>query len=1088
LLGIGAAIFLVGYAVYAFLLGSIDGMPLLPEGLEAGDVQSPNFVIAESDVDHKLKIAFGNNCPQLKRRYKFEVRKKGLVIAASDVKTEEADGRVKLVDFACAMFKEQSEGKWPEINTVVSDMAFLAFEQPIKNALDMNKSKLVGGELRGNINIVNNRGTQNKDDDLEISVTSEPLFYDDRAGHIWSDGLVSLIDKQTKPDPTTISGQGLDMLLVKEVAGDKKDTARKPRGENLNGVDTIVLKSTVRMDLYPDSSSGFMGSLTGPEKNDAKRSKKSGRSHVVITTEGQFLFDVVKDVAHFSSPPPKGNAAYPDQVQVLRHLLQDQPESKEASSYDQLLCDHLTLKFRRKAESAPPRGGTSGDREIESAHATARPGMDVVVSLDTENLAAYCCELLYECPIADRGARTTLRGEPLEAVKDGHKIKCRELMLQAADQKNVGQHVVAKGPGVVDLFDREHKGYMQHAIWKGLLTQAKFKDDQRDLDLLTLTEDAVFVDDEHKQKLWGQRLQVWLAPTETPAQAMPVEKDANDSAPRQQVEKVEAYERVKADGPEFRLQQADTLKIRFKDALPVAGVLPKPVPETPAPAPKPMQLPPSQPDKQSVNLKEAQPALRPDGTRTDKQQADKPKKPIDLWARDVVMDVVRNGDKNDLQELVAFGKVHVHQEGEKPEDKGVDIKGETLDLLHYVDGDGDILKVFGVKDGSPAELQLGELFLKGPQVTIDQRANTAAVEGVGLMNMPSNTNLTEGGKPAKAGTRITIHWSRNMFFDGQNADYYGGVTANQDDSSMQSNTLQVALDHRVSLKEGQRDGKEAKVAKVIAHAKSTVTGDLPVPTGDAGGKMVVTILDMQRDEKDKEKIVKVSRLTCNQVALDNLDNRINATGPGTATTMQYDTDESLGIDSPKGGKQAKPAPAKAPELMVTRVDYQDRLFSAPLSTSTTTRQSKFYGNILVVHVPSDNLDVKVDLAKLPPNGMMVQCQVLTVLSEQKPNQKTTQTMRAEKQVYCRSGSDMVARADIATFNQVTNTVIFEGTPGNPAAVYQLVGGQGGKWRETKAGKILYNRDNGTVEVQEGRVITTWVDPPLPQQLMVASRQ
>ena len=70
----------------------------------------------------------------------------------------------------------------------------------------------------------------------------------------------------------------------------------------------------------------------------------------------------------------------------------------------------------------------------------------------------------------------------------------------------------------------------------------------------------------------------------------------------------------------------------------------------------------------------------------------KTRQPIELKARDVVVDVLR-GEKHELQELNAVGKVHVHQNGEKPGDKGVDIQGETLNLRHFAEG--DILKVYG---------------------------------------------------------------------------------------------------------------------------------------------------------------------------------------------------------------------------------------------------------------------------------------------------------------------------------------------------------------------------------------------------------
>ena len=81
----------------------------------------------------------------------------------------------------------------------------------------------------------------------------------------------------------------------------------------------------------------------------------------------------------------------------------------------------------------------------------------------------------------------------------------------------------------------------------------------------------------------------------------------------------------------------------------------------------------------------------------------------------------------------------------------MEIEGDTLNLLHFAEG--DVLKVHG--DGREnANLQLGELVLIGPKVLIDQRENRAWIQGVGLMHMPSNTTF-DGGKPNKPGTRMT---------------------------------------------------------------------------------------------------------------------------------------------------------------------------------------------------------------------------------------------------------------------------------------------------------------------------------------------
>jgi hypothetical protein len=1107
LLGGGLLAFLACYVVYAFFLGGIDGLALLPEHLGPGELQEIADVDdGQSGIDGKLRMAFGRECNQVKKHFKFEIRKKGLVIAAAEASFKEPDGRVKLTDFSLAMFKDPGDGLPPEINTIQSDYAFLSFDQRITSPADMDKAHIIGGELRSRppsaVVLINNRRTLETHDDLEVMVDQDSLFYDEQAGKIWTDGYVTLLDKKTQPHPTRVKGRGMDLQLTREPPAGKKVAKAAPKGD-ASGVDRITLRSTVRMDLYPDSNSGFVGG--NGKAPPAAPGKAPAKDHVVITTQGQFTFDVVEDVARFDSPPP--NPSFPDQVSVIREPLRDPSQVKEGDSQDHLLCDHLTLKFRRK--QPPPGAGrpgerlgdgpgerigdrTGGDREIESAHATITPGAgtEVVLSLDSENLACYCNELVYECATAERGSRTVLKGEPLEAARDGHKIKARRMTLVSADAKGRGQHVIADGPGQVDLFDRTPgKGYTTHALWKGLLTTTKYKEGERDLDLLTLTEDAAFIDDEHEQKLYGQRLQVWLESSDTPAQATPAgpKQETAVGGSRQRPVKVEAYERVRAESPDLKVSDCASLKIRFKDDPRSNGSLPEvgaafgaSAPGALVPAEKPSSQPPgaldpglpmpgppgSDPRGLTPPVRDSQPAPDPRGLTPPARQdvsppprgePTKPKRPIDLKARDVIADVLRSGEKNDLQELVALGNVRVHQDGEKPGDKGVDIDGETLKLLH--NADGDVLRVFG-NDKGPAHLHLGELILIGPNVLIDQRVNTAAVEGVGLMHMPSNTSF-DGGKPNKQGTRLTISWTHDMLFSlGKDADFNGGVIAYQDGSEMRCNTLQVTLDKVVSFKEGQKEGQGAKVQKIMAHGK-------------------VSVLDVVKDDKD-QKVIAQRLLTCNQLEVDNEDNLVNATGPGTVCTLQYGTPEAGPGNGPKGPKQQPPpnANAKPAELMLTRVEFRDRMFSRA-NADNSARDSKFMGFIHVYHFPAETLEAQVDSTKLPKGGLYLECDNLRVVSQQTKDKKTAQTMEAKQRVFVRT-PDMYGRSDTLVFDDTNDIVILNGAAGNPAAVYQQLGGPGGKTRETRAGQILYNRKTGAISADriEG-VNGSWAPEILP---------
>src|SRR5262249_41267529 len=151
------------------------------------------------------------------------------------------------------------------------------------------------------------------------------------------------------------------------------------------------------------------------------------------------------------------------------------------------------LQFRRKKAGGErgPKDNYGPDREIVSAHATAKQNGELVLNMETENLVADGNELTYDCPTETRGPKMVRRGTPMTAAKDANKIEAQELTLIGADAGGKGQLAVAKGPGRIDLYDRgnEKMPYPQHALWKDQLVSTK----DGPYDLLTLTGDAAFL-------------------------------------------------------------------------------------------------------------------------------------------------------------------------------------------------------------------------------------------------------------------------------------------------------------------------------------------------------------------------------------------------------------------------------------------------------------------------------------------------------------------------------------------------------------------------------------------------------------------
>jgi lipopolysaccharide export system protein LptA len=1079
------AVLFTSYRLYAHFLGGIDGLPPLPEAYRPTSPDKPIVIHhQENDIDRKLQMAYGEECEEKRRPIKLEVNSKGVVLAADDfviIKDGPRAGQIRLTPISLAIFsKKTPAGKYPEITTIRGEVAYLTFDRPVSSLTDMDKRRVVGCELIGKrrnedapqeagdtgngILVVHNRGTEGRDDDLSVYIPRGPVFYREgdpkaaraqpRKPEMWSDDAVELTDLSSKPQPSTIKATGLDIFLTAEQPAGRPPAGapRKSRTE-VTGVERIVLRSGVEMHLFVDSQSGFLKSGKPAPAAEAGRPapgeaapapKKQDRSLVVITTHGPFAYDLLKDVATFDIPANPGGQ-FPEQVLVNRY--------QELDKRDQLLCERLVLQFRRqntraKPGAAAPASATEGEKgsgpdlEIENAHAT---GKEVVLTSDSEMLEAHGNDFFYNALTL----QTTLKGDPeMWALKEGNEIHARE--LQITNQKGA-QQGTAIGPGRMDLLDKKTGKRPLHARWRDkLLTTRDGKHD-----LLILIGDAAFVDDEQGQELKAETLKVWMEPRERD-QPGPAEKPKEPAAERRpRPHHIEAIGRVQARSRELNIDKNDRLVLWFKDS---PGPIPVPGPpaaeggdshsvgkpadqEIPGPSPRP--IPPASSPNPPAPAAPVAP-IPPIGLPGKPAAAAKPEapgksaRPIDLSARVVEAHIIRTGEKNELDRLWTEGEVKVRQEGAVPTDRGIDIKGDTLQLTRTPEGNVIVVT------GDLAELQLDKLFILGPEVNIDQAANKAWVNGTGLMQMESDTNFQ--GTKLKEPVPLTIHWDKSMFFNGTFAEFHGGIQAVQEDARLACQTLVVELDRAVSLREEER--RDTSSAKKEERPKPKV-------------KQLVCDVSVRVEEtvlKD-DQLVKYQRIESPSLGVDNSAGEIRASGPGVVRIFQPGPVDN-GSAAP-GRAPAKPAQPAAQEMKLTRVRYSGNLYA-----NNKTYTASFYDNVEVVYLPTDDQNLEPDVDKLPEGGMYIRSNQLSVYNRQGPG-KGGQEMTATGNVVVRA-NNFTARADVMHYNEAKDQVILEGKEGNLVSLYQRE--PNGTWKETRAQKVIYSRKTGQFEFIGGRSV------------------
>jgi lipopolysaccharide export system protein LptA len=340
------------------------------------------------------------------------------------------------------------------------------------------------------------------------------------------------------------------------------------------------------------------------------------------------------------------------------------------------------------------------------------------------------------------------------------------------------------------------------------------------------------------------------------------------------------------------------------------------------------------------------------------------------------------------------------------------------------------------------------------------------------MKMPSDK--TFNGDALEKPVELTVHWNRDMFFNGRYALFHGGIQAEQENSRLACQTLQVFLDRFVSLKETEKVASTAQGQKPDAPAKVQ--------------KLVcdkdVRIEDCKREEgKARGKVVSYQCIEAPILSLDNEENVVTAPGPGIVRLLQLGPKDDSTTGSP--GMPMQPAGAPKPpgatpppeEMKLTRINYLGRMFG-----NNTTRTAVFYDSVEVVHVPTENPNLVIDVDKpLPQGAMYLRCNQLKVYSRKvpgtqtqnqntgKPEEKTNQELEAHGKAMVQA-QEFWGRADVIKYDESKELVVFESAEGNLATLYR-VKVRGGQAEEIRGKKIFYWRRTNDFKIEGGTNIT-----------------
>jgi hypothetical protein len=1060
--------FLAVFSVAYLVLGKYDSLPKLPqqyfwnEGV--AEVEGSRLDLRPPTHDFRTGQSFGNESEELKRKSRVWLPTKGVVLAIDEFKIQD-DGRILLRPFSAALYpKSKGDQRFPEIHTVQCEYAYLTLDRKVMSLTDLGRGKVVAVELGGarGVKLTTNRKSPEKSDDLELYVTEGKLFFEDARHLIWSNGYVKLLDTQSQPLPTQVTAIGMEVALSPDIGPNRDKKAPPKKADGVSGVEKITLLKNVDMHLYTDARTGFMAGTDDAARKPAPTGRPPEKAHIHIKTNGKFVLDLVKDTARFDAP--EQTALAHDGVVVTRH--QNAKPPKTGVVTDRLDCDRLDLQFRKKPaanSAAKAFADASGDKDIESAIATAKQDSLVILNVEAEDMTAFGIEMRYYAPLPTSGPRTIIKGAPMHAIRQGNEIRCEELHLKGADKNGNGQEAFAKGPGKIDLLDKKTGKSTTHIHFRDSFTAAKDKDGDRVYDLLTLRGNASYVDTAHKHEMHAvQFMHIWLEdvksaptpvtkvqPAELPQVNPPPKPPETAGGSKTRPHKIEAYEKVQVRSPEMNVRDANHLTVHFREQK--IEPMEKGVAVLPgiAPLPTPGQV---NANLTSVEKGLGDPKLPPDslpkvesGPKSDPiRQAEKPKRPLELTGAEITAYIATMGNQRELLEFIAEGNVRVTQAADNPKDKGLDIMGSMLTLQRKPSG--NILNVFG-EPRKIAQVQHNEMSLFGPKVTIDQVDNVAHVEGTGAMHMPSGTTLD--GK--KKDGHITIHWNKSMWFNGRSADFDGGVVAFQDNGKLQCQQMQATFDRPIDFKK-TTGSQAAKIDKILCIAKENEK------------------VFIHEEERAKDnKLIKYQRLLLAALEVDNLEQRMNGSGPGVLDFIGKAAPGDPAIAAPAAQQQRKE------ELVSkhTRVRFNGQMISFPLSTGSG-RQTIFLDQVRVVHQPGENPNAD-DPNQVGKDGLIFSCQKLTIV-QRKNGEKTSQEMIAEGMngLVHFQAQDFQGHAKAVKYDDRQEQIIFEGIDTAPAVIFKMPKVRGAQPQRLQGTKILYNRKTGEFLLDGVRVISSWL--------------
>ena len=865
----------------------------------------------------------------------------------------------------------------PQPLTIVAEEGIITFQQSI-DLKSLDPGRVVSGQLIGAVSISGPDGLAIDGNHFVFSEKSATILSSNPVAFAWKEhrGRAEQIQIDLDVNDAPVAGAPLAVSSVREVHlihNVHMEFAVPQQHESKRGARDVPAPTK---PLIVDADGSFRLQFIGPA--DA------------FMDQAIATFD--KDVvARMETSPGKFDSISGERIDLL---LERQADGDVAlsrvvdSSTSETATSLMPRRFRVVRSRQSPVWLRSDENRIEAQMATLDydiPGRRILLN-DSAALGTA------RRPVAGQSqVHLSFEGRRTE-------LQCGQIELHY-DADHQLQEVFCRGAGwLISREDPERDGVdaaagtgqggaarLQTALqveWQKQLR--RYSDPKSGLDVIDVAGDAVVRIPQERSGATADYIKVWVDPLESVAAASDREQPETESA--EQSDKAEfksqvvprrilALDRVTFVSPELQ-GNMDELQVWFEDA-----------PARPESSRKPQPVSGRVDDRSRRGglqlVGGSEPETLPDESRRSSGE------PVEVSSRLTRVRMVRYAGEPDpeVAEVLCEDNVEVRHRRSVDEPATV-LTGRQL----HIDNRGDVNQRMHLL-GNPARINDPQVKLEGAELYFSRGDNEAWVQGAGTMQLAVDKDLE--GNPLPVPDHLTVTWAEQMVFDGLVARFNGRINATLQDSSMRCRQMDVTLAERVTF------GDSAKTSLPDGGSPQTAVAKI-----DCSG-----LVEFDSHVVDDGALVQVRRARVAEFVVDNLNNDVQALGPGTLTVWKRGTSNRASLGPVSMVAANRGLSAQQANWEYSRID-----FTREMTGQIDQKSLLLQGQVQVVYGPvAAPLDV-ISVDDLPKDAGIMSCGNLRVTQVSTEEDRSYVTLVASRNARL-EGQSFFAQADEISYDE-----------------------------------------------------------------------